>query len=45
MVNCASLYYWAGETPYYMDAVPLELKSLEDISGISIVLPMLEPEP
>jgi hypothetical protein len=45
MVNCASLYYWTGETPYYMDAVPLELKSLEDISGIRIVLPMLEPEP
>jgi hypothetical protein len=48
MVNCASLYYWTGGTggtPYYMEAVPLELQSREDISGISIVLPMLEREP
>jgi hypothetical protein len=45
MVHCASLYYWSGETPYYMEAVPLELKACEDISGISIVLPMVEREP
>ena len=45
MVTCASLYFWSGETPYYMEAVPLELKAREDISGISIVLPMLEREP
>jgi hypothetical protein len=45
MVNCASSYYWTGGTPYYMEAVPLELQSREDISGISIVLPMLEREP
>ncbi len=45
MVNCASLYYWTGGTPYYMEAVPIELQSREDIAGISIVLPMLEREP
>jgi hypothetical protein len=45
MVNCASSYYWTGGTPYYMEAVPLELQSRENISGISIVLPMLEREP
>lgn len=44
-VNCASFYYWTGETPYYMEAIPVELKSREHISGISIVLPMLEPKP
>jgi hypothetical protein len=41
-VNCASLYYWTGETPYYKEAIPVELKSREHISGIKIVLPMLE---
>jgi hypothetical protein len=45
MVNCASLYYWTGETPNYMEAIPIELKSREHISGINIVLPMLEPAP
>jgi hypothetical protein len=45
MVNCASSYYWTGGTPYYMEAVPLELQSREDMSGITIVLPMLEREP
>ena len=44
MVNCASLYYWTGGTPYYKEAVPIELQSREDISGINIVLPMLERE-
>jgi hypothetical protein len=44
-VNCASLYYSTGETPYYLEASPVELKSREHISGISIVLPMLDPEP
>jgi hypothetical protein len=44
-VNCASFYYWTGETPYYMEAIPVELKSREHISGVSIVLPMLEPKP
>jgi hypothetical protein len=44
-INCASSFYWTGETPYHMAATPLELKSRGHISGINIVLPMLEQEP
>jgi hypothetical protein len=44
LINCASSFYWTGRTPYHMEAIPLELKSGADISGINIVVPMLEHE-
>lgn len=44
LINCASSFCWTGGTPYHMEAIPLELKSGADISGVNIVLPMLEQE-
>jgi hypothetical protein len=44
-INCASLFYWTGNTPNLADAIPVDVESGTDISNIDLVLPMLPMKP
>ncbi len=42
-MNCASFYYWTGNTPNLADAVPIDVESAVDVSNVDLTLPMLRP--
>lgn len=43
ILNCASVYLWTGDKPYFEEATPIEVHCGDHIVGLDTELPMLEP--